>query len=208
MVLPEDSPDPNSVGTTCECPGGGNDSGYLPEPLPSAPVNPLPPEVRGGLDRAAVRRVVRRHIRELLACYPASARDRIVGGMLMVDFTIAPSGEVRAASLRHQTLGDDQIAGCFVGAIRAWRFPRPRHGEETVVAQRFTLFPRRGRFPWRRSSTRDEKSQIRCEIISRSTRRLIALSVSAGSLHQKPFAFIARAAARNWSATASKSASV
>jgi hypothetical protein len=75
--------------------------------------------------------------------------------MLMVDFTIAASGEVRAASLRHQTLGDDQIADCFVEAIRAWRFPRPRHGEETVVAQRFTLFPRRGRLPWRRPDARD-----------------------------------------------------
>ena len=151
------------MGTSCGCmrPVGVNgsdpDGDYRPDPparLPSAPVNPLPPETRGGLDRATVRWVVRRHRDELFACYPAAARDRNVMGMLMVDFTIAPSGEVRAASLRHQTTGDDQIASCFVEAIRAWRFPRARHGEETVVAQRFTLFPRRGRFPWPRHDGR------------------------------------------------------
>jgi TonB family protein len=150
-----------NLGTTCECPSSagvnGSDSDHRrdpPERLPSAPIDPLPPETRGGLDREIVRRVVRRHGRELLACYPVAARERNVGGMLMVDFTIASSGEVRAASLRHQTLGDDQIASCFVDAIRAWRFPRPRHGEETVVAQRFTLFPRRGPSPWPRHETR------------------------------------------------------
>lgn len=156
-VVPPDDPGPG-IATTCECPEGGNCSSYDGRDpsgrLPSAPVNPLPPEVSGGLDRETVRRVVRRHRRELLTCYPVAARDRIVGGMVIVDFTIAPSGEVRAASLRGQTLGDDQIASCFVEAIRAWRFPRPGHGEETVVAQRFTLFPRRGRWPWPRHDAR------------------------------------------------------
>jgi TonB family protein len=151
------------MGTSCGCmrPVGVNgsdpDGDYRrkpPEHLPSAPVDPLPPETRGGLDRETVRWVVRRHRRELLACYPAATRDRNVFGMLMVDFTIAPSGEVRVASLRHQTTGDDQIASCFVEAIRAWRFPRAPHGEETVVAQRFTLFARRGRFPWPRHDAR------------------------------------------------------
>ena len=75
-------------------------------------------------------------------------------GLVSLDFTIALSGEVRAVSLRGQTLGDDQIASCFVEAIRAWRFPRARHGEETAVAQRFTLFPRRGRSPRPRHDVR------------------------------------------------------
>jgi TonB family protein len=96
--------------------------------------------------------VVWRHRREVLACYPLAARQRGVGGLVALDLTIALSGEVRAIALRYQTLGDDQIARCFVEAVRAWQFPGPLHGEEAVVAQKFLLVPRPGPLPVRPSA--------------------------------------------------------
>ena len=144
---------PNEVGTTCECPSSTNvnGSGYGRGGggrIPTSAITANPAESRGGLDRAIVRRGVRRHLHELFACYPAAARDRDVGGLLTFDFTIGASGDVRAAALRNSTLGkNDQIASCFLEALRAWTFPRPRHGEEAVVVQRFILVPRPGPLP-------------------------------------------------------------
>lgn len=137
---------------TCGClegSPGGNGSGYgrgagglgprRPRP---ATVTPLPPESRGGLDREIVRRVVRRHLPELLACYePATKIHPELGGFLAIDFTIAPSGQVRAAGVRASTLGHDGIGSCFVEAMRGWRFPSPLYGEDAVVVQRFTMLP-------------------------------------------------------------------
>jgi hypothetical protein len=144
---------PNEVGTTCECPSSAdvNGSGYGRGGggrIPRSAITANPAESRGGLDRAIVRRGVRRHLHELFACYPAAARDRDVGGLLTFDFTVGASGDVRAAALRNSTLGrNDQIASCFLEALRSWTFPRPRHGEEAVVVQRFILVPRPGPVP-------------------------------------------------------------
>jgi TonB family protein len=107
-----------------------------------ADIWPESPAVRGTLDREIIRRIVRRNIHELFACYePALARRRHLAGKLTIEFTIDASGNVRAVALRRSTARDAEVAGCFEAAIRGWQFPRPLDGQKVIVSQRFTLVP-------------------------------------------------------------------
>jgi hypothetical protein len=145
----EDSIPLGNLGTTCTCPSSENSNGSgfgrgvgglgPPRDMP-ADIYPASPEVRGGLDREIIRRIVRRHIGELFACYePALARRRHLAGKLTIEFTVVPPGQVGATTLRHSTVPDTVVASCFLAAIRNWQFPHP-HGQE-VISQGFTLVP-------------------------------------------------------------------
>ena len=145
---------PDDIGTTSELRtyensnGSGHGRGIggvgPPVAMPAA-VTPDAAKVRGALDREIVRRIVRSHMRELLACYePAVARRPRLAGRLTVEVTIKPSGNVGAAVVRRATVRDASVGTCFVDAIRRWQFPRPLEGQNVVVSQRFTLTPPHG----------------------------------------------------------------
>ncbi len=125
-----------TLGTTCTCPSSENSNGAgdgrgvgglgPPRDVP-ADIYGDSAQARGALDREIIRRIVRRHIDELFACYePALARR--LGGALTIEFTIVPPpGAVSAAAVRQSTTRDAVLASCFVAAIRTWQFPDP-HG--------------------------------------------------------------------------------
>jgi TonB family protein len=149
----------DNFGTTCDCATSeySNGSGYGrgvggvgPAQAVPATVNPDVPQVRGGLDREIVRRVVWLHIPELLSCYePAVARRPRLAGQVTVEITIARSGDIGAAVVRRSTVHDSSVGSCFAAAIRDWQFPHPLDGQSVIVSQRFTLTPPHGPRPRR-----------------------------------------------------------
>jgi TonB family protein len=98
--------------------------------------------VRGALDKEIVRRIIRRHINEVRYCYEAELLRRpTLGGRVLVQFTVAASGQVVASGLQNSTLGNHQVDRCIVEAVRRWDFPRPLDGSIVIVSYPFVLTP-------------------------------------------------------------------
>ena len=71
-----------------------------------------------------IRRVVRQHRRELAYCYEKSLQTRRdLYGTVTVNFSIAASGQVIAATVEKSSLGSAQVESCVTGKIRHWNFP-------------------------------------------------------------------------------------
>lgn len=108
-------------------------------------VIPGPATVRGLLDKEIVRRVVRRHLNEVRFCYEQElATKPALGGRMIVQFTIAATGQVIASILQASELDNRRVETCVVQAVRRWEFPEPLGGGTAVVSFPFVLTPARG----------------------------------------------------------------
>jgi TonB family protein len=130
---------------------GGNGSGHgrgagglSGKSVMASDVIPGQANVRGNLDKEVVRRIIRRHINEVRYCYDLLKQPSL-GGRVMVQFTIAPSGQVIASVLQSSTLGSARVESCIVSAVRRWEFPHPLGGGIVIVSYPFVLTPRGGR---------------------------------------------------------------
>jgi TonB family protein len=101
--------------------------------------------VRGALDKEIVRRVIRLHLNEIKYCYEQElVRVPSLSGRLVVQFTIAPAGQVIAAFLQSSTLANARVESCAVQAVRRWPFPKPQGGGLVTVSYPFALSPSGG----------------------------------------------------------------
>ncbi len=84
----------------------------------------------GGLDKATIRRVVRRHLLELKTCYQRHGlkTNTRLKGMVAVRFELGARGTVASAALHKTTLNHLATETCILGAVRKWRFPIPEGG--------------------------------------------------------------------------------
>ena len=83
----------------------------------------------GTLDKEIIRRIVRRHLNEVKYCYEqALARQPTLDGRLVVQFTIAGTGQVLASVVQSSTLGSPAVEMCVVNAVKRWEFPRAGEG--------------------------------------------------------------------------------
>jgi TonB family protein len=111
----------------------------IPEALPGLA------SVRGTLDKEIIRRIVRRHLNEVRFCYTqALAAHPALEGRLVVQFTIAPTGQVLASALGSSTLGAPAVESCVVQAVKRWDFPEPEGGGLAIVSYPFQLSPAGG----------------------------------------------------------------
>jgi len=141
-----------NLGTIGKGGGGGNGSGYgrgaggLGGRRAKAPdVIPGTANVRGSLDKEIIRRIIRRHINEVKYCYEQELTKKAsLGGRIMVQFTIAASGQVIASVLQNSTMGNAKVENCTVQAVRRWEFPKPLGGGIVIVSYPFVLTPAGG----------------------------------------------------------------
>jgi len=144
-----------NLGTIGKGGGGGNGSGYgrgaggLGGKRAKAPdVIPGQANVRGSLDGEIIRRIIRRHVNEVKYCYEQElVKKPDLGGRIMVQFTIAASGQVIASVLQNSTVGNAHVENCTVLAVRRWEFPKPRGGGIVIVSYPFVLTPTGGDGP-------------------------------------------------------------
>src|SRR5215831_11124918 len=78
------------------------------------------------LDKEIIRRIIRRHIEQVLACYEPERRKKAdLSGRINVQFTIAASGDVTASRLVSSTMRNAVVEACTVAAVKGWEFPKP-----------------------------------------------------------------------------------
>lgn len=82
----------------------------------------------------SIRATVTKRLAGIQAEYDAQLKKnpRMGGGKVSVRFTIAASGEVTAAEVVEDTVGNPALAAAVVARVRSWRFA-PAAGETTVI---------------------------------------------------------------------------
>jgi TonB family protein len=108
-------------------------------------VIPVIATVRGNLDREIIRRIIRRHINEVRFCYEQQlAAHRDLAGRMVVQFNIAPSGQVLSSVMQSSTLSNVRVESCTLQAVRRWEFPKPEGGGLVNVSYPFVFTPAGG----------------------------------------------------------------
>jgi TonB family protein len=101
--------------------------------------------VRGSLDRDIIRRTIRRHINEVRFCYEQELSTHpSLAGRMVLQFSIAGSGQVLTSVMQSSTLGNVRVENCTVQAVRRWEFPKPDGGGLVVVSYPFVFAPAGG----------------------------------------------------------------
>lgn len=87
--------------------------------------HPGPVETFGGLTRADIQRVVRRHKPEVRHCYEQGLISRPdLEGRVSVRFIVQPDGHVSTSVTQSQSLGSDRVSECVSSAVYRWGFPQ------------------------------------------------------------------------------------
>ena len=136
-----------TLGTIGKGGGGGNGAGYgrgvgrLSGRRARAPsVIAGRAEVRGSLDKEIIRRIIRRHINEVKYCYQVELQGNPnLYGRVVVQFTIAATGQVVVSRVQTSTLNNPKVESCIAQAVRRWLFPKPKGGGIVIVSYPFVL---------------------------------------------------------------------
>jgi hypothetical protein len=122
-------------------PGYGHGAGGLRTREARVPtVHGSPVEVRGGLSKETIRRVIQRHLNEVRFCYEQGLRSQPdLHGRVSVKFVIAPSGAVQAASVADSSVGARSVETCIEASVRRFAFPAPDGGGVVIVTYPFVL---------------------------------------------------------------------
>src|SRR4029077_13983332 len=101
--------------------------------------------VHGQLDKEIIRRIIHRHINEVRYCYEQElTKFPGLGGRVMVQFTIAGTGQVIASVLQNSTISNARVESCIVQAVKRWEFPAPVGHGLLIVSYPFLLTPKGG----------------------------------------------------------------
>lgn len=80
----------------------------------------------GTIDKEAIRRVIRNHIREIRSCYErALQRQPDLYGKVVFSWVIAEKGRVQSARVISNELGNAEVANCIKSKLQTWTFPDP-----------------------------------------------------------------------------------
>lgn len=96
------------------------------------------PTVKGGLDPAIIRRVLRRNQNQLRYCYEQQlAKKPTLSGLLVLKVTIDADGKVATASSAGV---NKELEACVTTRAKTWLFPKPQDGTVSVT-QPITFVP-------------------------------------------------------------------
>lgn len=83
-------------------------------------------EFSAGMDKEAIRRVIRDHLREIRSCYERELqRSPDLYGKVVLQWDIEDAGRVGRAVIKNNALGNDSVANCILARLKTWKFPDP-----------------------------------------------------------------------------------
>jgi pSer/pThr/pTyr-binding forkhead associated (FHA) protein len=100
------------------------------------------PNAVGDLDKAIIRRYIKRNISKITYCYEKQLLAKPgLQGTVSTQFFIAPNGKVQSSNAKGV---DGEVANCVAGVIGAIEFPKPKGGGGVQVNYPFTFRPTGG----------------------------------------------------------------
>lgn len=95
------------------------------------------PNAQGDLDKAIIRRYIKRNINKIQYCYEKQLLSKPkIEGTIQTQFMISPSGSVSAADAQGF---DTDVATCVRDVIKSIEFPKPKGGGMVQVNYPFTF---------------------------------------------------------------------
>ena len=126
----------SGYGTSYGCGGGGMRSRNT--AVPSISIGQ--PTVKGDLDKAIIRRYIKRNIQKLMYCYEKQLLVKPkLKGTVTIDFTIGVDGKVSASSAAG--MKDKDVESCVASVVKGIEFPKPKGGADVTVAYPLTYKP-------------------------------------------------------------------
>jgi hypothetical protein len=127
-----------TIGTIGHGSGTGRSGGYgRAGTVPTVSIGQ--PSTQGDLDKAIIRRYVKRNIQKITYCYEKQLLAKpTLAGTVAAQFYIAPTGRVASASAAGV---DPDVATCVAGVIKAIEFPKPRGDGGVQVNYPFIFRP-------------------------------------------------------------------
>jgi hypothetical protein len=97
------------------------------------------PNAQGDLDKAIIRRYIKRNIQKITYCYEKQLLAKPgLAGTVQTQFFISPNGNVTASS---GSGVDSEVANCVADVIHQIEFPKPKGGGGVQVNYPFTFRP-------------------------------------------------------------------
>ena len=97
------------------------------------------PNAQGDLDKAIIRRYIKRNIQKITYCYEKQLLAKPgLSGTVSTQFFITPNGNVASSS---GSGVDPEVANCVADVIRGIEFPKPKGGGGVQVNYPFTFRP-------------------------------------------------------------------
>ncbi|MBA2540055.1 MAG: AgmX/PglI C-terminal domain-containing protein [Deltaproteobacteria bacterium] len=97
------------------------------------------PNAQGDLDKAIIRRYIKRNIQKIQYCYEKELLAKAnLTGTVQTQFFIGPDGSVKSASGSGM---DPTVANCVASVIKGIEFPKPKGGGGVQVNYPFTFRP-------------------------------------------------------------------
>jgi hypothetical protein len=97
------------------------------------------PNAQGDLDKAIIRRYIKRNIQKIQYCYEKELLAKPgLSGTVQTQFFITPNGNVATSS---GSGVDPTVASCVADVIHAIEFPKPKGGGGVQVNYPFTFRP-------------------------------------------------------------------
>ncbi len=94
----------------------------------------------GGIDREAIRRVIRENIRAIRTCYERELqRKPDLYGKIVLGWHIEEKGRVTKTWTVSNTLGSDDVAQCILARLKTWTFPEPPGDQVAAVTYPFVF---------------------------------------------------------------------
>jgi pSer/pThr/pTyr-binding forkhead associated (FHA) protein len=123
--------------------GNGNGRGGMHGRTSSVPqVRIGQPSAVGDLDKAIIRRYIKRNISKITYCYEKQLLAKPgLTGTVSTQFFISPNGTVASANASGV---DGAVASCVAGVLKAIEFPKPKGGGGVQVNYPFTFRPTGG----------------------------------------------------------------
>lgn len=98
------------------------------------------PTVQGDLDKAIIRRYVKRNLQKLMYCYEKELLHKpTLRGTVTAEFTIGPDGLVSASTA--SGIGNTDVETCIAGVLKAIEFPKPKGNGPVTVKYPLTFQP-------------------------------------------------------------------
>ncbi len=103
------------------------------------------PNAQGDLDKAIIRRYIKRNIQKIQYCYEKELLAKSnLSGTVQTQFLINPDGTVKSATGNGV---DTEVASCVASVIKAIQFPKPKGGGSVQVNYPFIFRPADGSAP-------------------------------------------------------------
>jgi TonB family protein len=97
---------------------------------------------KGSLSKQVIGKVAAASDSEISLCFAAALKSNAgLGGLIDVQFIIAPDGTVQTAAVRRSSFAQREMEKCVIDATRRLQFPKPEDGGIVVVTYPYVFLP-------------------------------------------------------------------